>query len=66
MDHAKNEVIARRLFRSLVLDFEYPEMDGLPAGVSCRVLNDGNYIGRIHAETREKAIEKFNNGELEV
>ena len=60
----KNEVIARNLFLSLILDYEYPEMDGIPAGVYCRVLNDGYYYGFIHAGSRTEAINKFYKHEI--
>ena len=57
----KNECIAAKGFATLILDYEFeaqPEYN-LPASVSCRVLIDGWYVDRIHAETREKAIEAF-------
>ena len=64
MNYPKNEVIARNLFLSLILDYEYPETDGIPAGVYCRVLNDGYYYGFIHAGSREDAIQKFYKHEI--
>lgn len=60
----KNEVIARNLFFTLILDCEYPEINGIPAGVFCRVLNDGYYYGSIHAGSRTEAINKFFNHEI--
>lgn len=62
----KNEVIARNLFFTLILDYEYQEMDGIPAAVFCRVLNDGNYYGSIQAGSREDAIEKFYKHEIKM
>lgn len=61
MNYPKNEEIARRLFASLILDYEYPETENLPACVSCRVLIDGYFCANLHAGTRQEAIEKFNN-----
>lgn len=58
----KNECIAVKGFAALILDYEWPEDNGLPAGVSCRVLIEDVYQTRIHAETREQAIEKFMSG----
>lgn len=66
MNYPKNETIARNLFLSLILDYEYPEIDGIPAGVYCRVLNDGYYYGSIHAGSREDAINKFYNHDITV
>ena len=60
----KNEVIARNLFFTLILDYEYLEIDGMPAGVYCRVLNDGNYYGTIKAGSRTEAINKFYKHEI--
>ena len=62
----KNEVIARNLFFTLILDYEYPEINGIPAGVYCRVLNDGYYYGSICAGSREDAIEKFYKHEIKT
>lgn len=56
-----NECIASRAFASLILDHEYPAEGTLPALVSCRVLIEDLYQDTILAETREKAIEIFNN-----
>lgn len=61
MMNPKNECIASRAFASLILDYEYPADDILPAYVSCRILVEDLYQDRITAETREEAIEKFNN-----
>lgn len=57
----KNECIATRAFAALILDYEFsaqPEWN-IPASVSCRVLIEDLCVDRIHAETREKAIEAF-------
>lgn len=57
----KNECIAARAFAALILDYEFsaqPEWN-IPASVSCRVLIEDLCVDRIHAETREKAIEMF-------
>ena len=56
-----NQEIARKFFVSLILDHEYPAVDNLPALVVCRVLIDGYYHSKLTAETRQEAIEKFNN-----
>lgn len=56
-----NQEIARKYFVSLILDHEYPVADGLPACVFCRVLIDGYFCSNLTAETRQAAIEKFNN-----
>ena len=60
----KNELIARNLFLSLIVDYEYPEINGIPAGVFCRVLNDGYYYGSIQAGSRTEAINKFYKHEI--
>lgn len=66
MNYPKNELIAQNLFLSLWLDYEYFEDQyGQVNWVSCRVLNDLNFCGRIHAENRQQAIEKFFNNEIE-
>ena len=66
MNYPKNELIAQNLFLSLWLDYEYFEDKyGQVNWVSCRVLNDLNFYGRIHAENREQAINKFYAGEIE-
>lgn len=59
----RNECIARRAFATLILDSEYPANGYMPAVVFCRILVDGWYRDTISAETREKAIELFNNWE---
>lgn len=61
MLNPKNECIASRAFASLILDYEFPADDILPAYVSCRILVEDLYQDRIIAETREQAIEQFNN-----
>ena len=66
MNYPKNELIAQNLFLTLWLDYEYFEDQyGQVNWVSCRVLNDLNFYGRIHAENRQAAIEKFFNHEIE-
>ncbi len=67
MNYPKNELIAQNLFLTLWLDCEYFEDEyGQTNYVSCRVLNDLNFYGRIHAETRTAAIEKFYNHDIEL
>ena len=66
MNYPKNELIAQNLFFTLWLDYEYFEDQyGQEDFVSCRVLNDLNFYGRIYAENRQQAIEKFFNNEIE-
>lgn len=66
MNYPKNELIAQNLFLSLWLDYEYFEDQyGQENFVSCRVLNDLNFYGRIYAENRQQATEKFFNNEIE-
>lgn len=66
MNYPKNELIAQNLFFTLWLDYEYFEDQyGQENFVSCRVLNDLNFYGRIYAENRQAAIEKFFNHEIE-
>ena len=60
-----NQVIARRVFATLVLDNVYaglPELN-FPPAVYCRVLIDGYFCSRFTTETIEQAIDKFNNTE---
>jgi len=65
-NYPKNELIAQKLFLTLWLDYEYfADEYGQINFVSCRVLNDLNFYGRIYAENRQKAIEKFYAGEIE-
>ena len=59
MLHEKNECIATRAFAALILDYEFPASEFVPAYVSCRVLIEDLCVDRIIAETREKAIEAF-------
>ena len=67
MNYPKNELIAQNLFFTLWLDYEYFEDQyGQEDFVSCRVLNDLNFYGRIYAKTRQEAINMFFNGEIEV
>lgn len=65
MANEKNLVIAKKLFGTLILDYEWNYVfDGKrEKGVYCRILIDGNYAGQLTAETRGKAIEKFYRGE---
>lgn len=57
----KNECIASRGFASLILDYEYPADDILPAFTSCRILIEDLFQEKVITETREQAIEYFNN-----
>lgn len=67
MNYPKNELIAQKVFFSLWLDYEYFEDQyGQEDFVSCRVLNDLNFYGRIYAKTRQEAISKFFKGEIEA
>lgn len=52
-----NQEIARRCFASLILDYEYTDI------VFCRVLIDGYFCSNLTADSRQAAIEKFNNTE---
>lgn len=62
-NYPKNELIAQNLFATLWLDYEYFEDQyGQENWVSCRVLNDMNYVCKLYADTREHAIEKFLSG----
>ncbi len=56
-----NECIASRGFASLILDYDFPADDTLPAYVSCRVLIEDLYQDTITAASRAEAIEKFNS-----
>lgn len=64
MKREKNECIAVKAFAALILDYEYPADKewNLPALVSCRVLFEDVFQKRIHAETREDAINMFLSG----
>ena len=67
MNYPKNELIAQNLFFTLWLDYEYfQDNQGQTNFVSCRVLNDLNFYGRIYAENRQQAIEKFFNNEIMI
>lgn len=57
-----NECIDSRAFAALILDYEYPADDVLPAYVSGRVLIDGIYRAAITATSREELITKFRGG----
>ena len=61
MLNPKNECIAVRAFASLILDYEWPKEENLPALVSCRILVEDLYQDTIHAGSRAEAIEIFNN-----
>ena len=63
----KNELIARKLFLSLILDYEFfaDEINGLQDYCSGRVLNDNNYLYSWTAATRAEAIDKFLAGTLQ-
>ena len=56
----KNELIAQQAFGQLILDYESEEY-----GVTCRVLIDGWYDGKIYAKDREEAIAAFRAGKWE-
>ena len=56
-----NECIASRAFASLILDYEYPADDILPAYVSCRILVEDLFQDKIIATSRDEAIEMFKN-----
>ena len=60
-----NQVIAQKVFATLILDYTYAGMPELnfPPVVHCRVLIDGYFCSRFTTETIEQAIEKFNNTE---
>lgn len=58
----KNECIAVKAFAALILDYEFPACGALPALVSCRVLFEDVFQRRIHAESREAAIDMFLSG----
>ena len=59
-----NECIDVKGFAYLILDYEWKENKEwqLPGGVSCRVLIEDVYQARIHASSREEAIEIFRSG----
>ena len=59
MNRELNKPIAVKNFGVLVLDYEWPADGYAPAGVSCRVLLDGYYAGRIAAVSQAEAINKF-------
>lgn len=61
MMNPKNECIASRAFASLILDYEYPADNVLPAYTSCRILIEDLFQEKVITETREQAIEYFNN-----
>ena len=61
MNNEINQEIARRLFAALILENEYPAVDGLPALVVCRVEIDKYFHSRFYANSRAAAIEHFNN-----
>jgi len=61
MNGPKNECIAVRAFASLILDYEYPADDILPAYTSCRILVEDLFQEKVITETRQQAIEYFNN-----
>ena len=63
MTRAKNECIASRAFASLILDYEWPATDALPALVTGRVLVEDLWQANIAATTRDELINKFYNRE---
>lgn len=58
----KNECIDSRAFAALILDYEYPASDPLPAYASGRVLIDGCFKAHICGTDRADLIEKFRSG----
>lgn len=52
----RNECIAAKCFGYLVLDYEFSDY------VSCRILIEDVFQCRIHAATREEAINIFMSG----
>ena len=60
-----NQVIAQKVFATLILDYTYAGMPELnfPPVVGVRVLIDGYFCSRFTTETVEQAIDKFNNTE---
>ena len=58
----KNECIAARAFAALILDYEWSGDAILPPCVSCRILIEDLCVKRIHANSREHAIQLFNSG----
>lgn len=60
MKRELNECIAARAFGALILDYEWPGDEYTPPFVSCRVLIEDLCFDRIHASSREEAIQKFN------
>ena len=61
MTRPLNECIASRAFASLILDYEEPADEILPAYCSCRILIEDLFQEKVITETREEAIEYFNN-----
>ncbi len=58
----KNECIATKGFGALILDYEFPACDGLPAFVSGRVLIEDLCMAKVHAESRDALINLFLSG----
>lgn len=56
-----HELIARRCFASLYVDYEHEVDEIFPASCTCRILVDGWFKERFTVENREKAIEYFEN-----
>ena len=64
MFNGRNECIDARAFASLILDYEWPADPHFktPACVSCRILIEDVYQTRIHAASRQEAIDIFRSG----
>lgn len=59
MTKPRNECIASRAFASLILDYEWPADNVLPALVTGRVLVEDLWRADITATSREELINKF-------
>lgn len=57
MTKPRDELIARKCFASLWLDYEWEDF------VSCRVLIDGWFKANLYAKDCEEAIDKFMKGD---
>ena len=65
MMREKNECIAVRGFGALILDYEFPACDGLPALVSGRILIEDLCMAKVYAESRAALIDLFMSGAWE-
>lgn len=61
MTHELNKEIARRYFKSLILDFDFSADHG---GVYGRVLKDGYFIKSVNAATVDELINNFYNDNI--